>query len=251
MVLTATLGSDIMDIEKMCNEVIAKPAYDFQNIVDDYVDELSSKEDKSFWRKEKNRYHVSYGSKCTRDVFYSYLQKKEFGCRTKRNFRLGHIMEDIMEGSLKNAFGAIENSVVLEKKFDGYDIVGETDPVLKVGNTVLDMFEIKSTGFSNYKKDRPNFDHILQVHGYMGLLGLDGCNIIYVDKKDLSVVPHKVNFSNQLFELWKSRIDKLHAHLKEHTLPDKNPVEDYQCKYCSYKKICKDDSLPEKDEPLE
>jgi len=208
-----------------------------QNFVE-HLKEKNDERDKSWWAPEKDTYHVTDITGCLRKSFLKKKVNIELDESSLKNFEIGHRVEDIAAKALEKMYDNVENDYRITKEFNGYKIKGETDPILKVNNKILDMFEIKSTSYISSVKDKPKSHHLRQVNAYMGLLGLHSCKIIYIDKKNYSDLAHHIPFDKDMFRDFKNKAEWLHTCFKNEKIPAAKPMENWECKWCDVRDIC-------------
>lgn len=224
-----------------------KIAENIDDVISQYLLVRNKERDSSFWEDEEKVYHVSSGAGCTRKAYYKRTINKPLTANTLRYFILGERIEDLIEKCMSRFCRTIDNSIRLRAEVNDWILTGETDIVKKKDGEVIQMYEIKSTSYIKYRKNEPKLAHMLQVTGYMKMLGLDHCYIIYVDKKNLDTVVHKVEFSKELFKTFITNIKILHDSLMNNHLPDKNPESSSECRYmCNYSEECKKKLNPDK-----
>ncbi len=211
---------------------------------------------KSHWKPNPNELHVSDAGKCPRQTYYKHkIGVKEPSLNSCRNFERGNITEQYAENVLENAYGkrCVVNSIITREQLNGFSLVGETDIVILSTNGVIkDLWEIKSKAHYNFKwiKEEPAKNHLYQVHGYMHSLGLDECNIWYIQLPNFTDVIHRVYFD---YDIWKdivTTLTDLNNSINKGICPSAEPFEKWECdeRFCPYYDICERDKEESKDE---
>lgn len=184
--------------------------------------------------RELGTYHASSCGKCLRHRYYQHAEDPQPDKSAYPHFELGHRLESVFLDALKEEFGDryVKTDIPIEIQFDGYRIVGETDPVVVGENGVpKEIFEVKTTTNLKYTRSEPKWTHLCQLHSYMKALDLEESSIVYIQKTDLSTQRHRVEFDPEIWETIDSSTRKLHEALLEKNPPDKQPEEgrDYFC----------------------
>ena len=68
----------------------------------------------------------------------------------------------------------------------------------------------------------------------MAGLKLDRCTLVYVQRSDLAIITHEVEFDRGTLERGIERIRALHAALKRRSPPAPEPFSGWECRYCPY-----------------
>lgn len=215
--------------------------FDASSVLSEYLSHRFNNREDSFWDREVGKYHASDTGKCLRKTYYEH----ELGRREREDayphFYQGNLIEDFVEEALMNHFGRdhIKNSFRIELDFDGFKIVGQTDPVLVGSNGKIErLFEVKSTKNLKYRRDGPPNHHVMQVHPYLAGLDLDSCTVIYVGKYGLDALSHEISFDKPTFERGIDRIRRLHSALTNGEPPEAEPFSDWECRFCEYSEEC-------------
>ena len=227
---------------------------ELEKAITEYLKQQNEKRDQSYWDVKPDIYHVTDATKCLRRAYYKRKIDKDPDGDSLRNFKLGHITEDILEEVFKNAYHNIGNSerikaIVEDEEFGEFQLVGETDIVqydkmpvnddvmVESKGDIINIWEIKSTKNLYYQKNEPSDYHPEQLNLYLGLLGLGKGHIVYIDKRDLSVAVHELEFDEELFKESVERIKELRRHIKKDEEPDADP-KSWECGICSYQDEC-------------
>lgn len=194
--------------------------------------------------REVGEYHASTVGKCTRRLYYDFVDDTRPDASAYPHFQLGHVLEEQFLSSLKEEFGDryVKTDIPIEIQRPEYRIVGETDPVVINDNFELEeITECKTTGNLKYVKGAPKRTHKYQVHCYMKALGQDEATIIYLNKYNLDSVMHTVEFDAEIWADIIDRMDTLHEALLEREPPEPFEEPKYQDHFCDHEgdKCCK------------
>ena len=225
--------------------------------MDAYVDQIESiREPDGLWHPS------SISSPCDRKSIYEYrgAEKEPLTARTKRIFRVGHILHEFIQT-------AIEADPSVRGFWPEVPIVagplmvtGHADGLLEHESgeyEVLEFKTIKSTAFRY--NDLPKADHILQVSLYLKVLREYGtvlpsvtlpplgdmlrrARVVYVSKDDLQIGEYPILWSEARNRQIEDKLVVLNAHRLEGTLPDRLPASGakrhYLCGYCPFQTQC-------------
>ena len=213
----------------------------FDEVFRKFLEHRYSPSDDSFWAPQIGRYHASDMGKCVRSIYYKHVYGSKTNPGSYSNFHLGNRIEYIAQEALAHYFGwhYVKNSFRIRLDYRDFEIVGETDLLLLNNNFELEtMFEIKSIKSLGYVRRKANDNNIMQVHAYMKALKLNYCYIVYIQKSDMDVIGHLIEFDDQLYEEGLERLNLLHSCLVEENPPDPVPYMDRECGWCSYRPVC-------------
>ena len=228
---------------------------ELERAITNYLERENEKRDQSYWDVKEDVYHVTDATKCLRRAYYKRTIDKDPDGDSLRNFKLGHLYESLIEDVFKDRFENIGNSerikaTVEDEDYGQFKLVGETDIVqydrVSLNNSVMvtaetgdiiNIWEIKSTKNLYYQKSEPSDYHPEQLNLYLGLLRLGKGHIVYIDKRDLSVAVHELEFDKELFKESVERIKELRRHIKKDEEPDADP-KNWECGICSYQDEC-------------
>lgn len=205
-------------------------------IMNRYLEAEYADQDDEYYEPKVGTYHASTMGRCVRHNYFAFMEDIRPDDGAWPHFELGNTLEDVFVKALRNEYGwrYVKNSVPIRIGFDGYEIVGETDPVvLKDNMNIRRLYEVKTTKNLSYVKSTPKLEHVYQVHCYMYALGLldDRCTIVYISKYDLDTQAHHVEFDKSI---WNDIVDKvatLHEAIENEEPPEVQPKSehDYFC----------------------
>ncbi len=221
--------------------------FSFERAMDKYLRKENENKNKQWWSREEKEYHVSDGSKCLRKGYYKdKTGPKDVDESALRYFKRGNIIEEVAEEVIRMEFETenyiIDNSHRFTEDMGDYVIRGETDIIKRspVSGDILTIFEIKSTGNLDFKRDAPDKHHLEQLNAYLGFTDTEEGYVIYISPDDFKSVTHKVSFDEEMFEGFKSRIRELDGAIDRDTPPSTALCEPkWECDYCDYYSECK------------
>lgn len=145
---------------------------------------------------------------------------------------------------------ALEYEEVLVKSDPQYNFEGHVDAVLDVRGSVFeqgndfDLFlcdfkTIKDEYFSELREAK--YEHVIQVHIYMWILGINGAVVLYENKDNQHIkemfVPRDEKIISQIKEQAVWLVEVL-RHRKLPPRPDGFSLSKFPCRMCEFRKIC-------------
>ena len=238
------------EIEKILN---------FQKILDG----IARKGDGGTHIKLSNKYSPTELSACVRGSYYARVFPQEYDNKSYRNFLLGNVLHDVFQTNLdyklrEKVLGKVlegkirylENEksyhylIPLEKTDNQRIIIsGRLDSIIFLhGYDKPVVVDYKTTSMLKYSMDAPKDAHVAQLNFYLGCTLADYGMVVYVDKKNLEVVQHTVDWSATKFNEMIDYAITLNKHLNAGTVPPcdlvKMKKEGY-CNYCNYAQKCR------------
>lgn len=197
------------------------------HILDDYLRRLVSED--SFHTYEVGEYYPHMLGLCPRKGYYDYVYGPRLSDRGVRYVNLGITLHDFI------LRGFAERGYRIEVPFefrvnDEVRIRGRID-----GVSIDHVLELKTT--SRLPKE-PYPHHVAQVSLYMRALDRQRAYILYVSRNDLSRRVFEVPFDEAAFDRAVSTALRIHDALVKGSPPDPDPVADWECRDCPYKKHC-------------
>lgn len=219
-------------------------------IMSDYLEaefgeDSEDSDDDDRFRYQQGEWHSSNTYGCMRKWWYKFKLGSRSDPSSYPYFKLGHTYEKILGEALANRYSEdrVEQSHIIDPiPIEGSgEMVGEADFVIwdQDKENIIKGVEAKTTGNIKYKRGEPSTSHLYQVHPYMYATGLDQWNIIYMQRDDLETVVHKVNFDDEIWSSIVNRCKTFDYYLDVDKIPDADPDSEFQCKYCDFRKECK------------
>jgi len=182
------------------------------------------------WKSTGRVFPSSAGTNCELKLKYDYLgtdKKKDFiwwGCENK----IGNAVHDWLQSNFIQKFG---ESVEVEKwvnyKIGEVKINGKLDILLYKKKVI----EIKTVKIEEGKKLKR--EHVMQLHWYMGVLGLTEGYISYFGRENgIHIKTFKVDFDQKMFDHIVRKFSRIINNAKD-LRPDTR-----ECKFCPYSYKC-------------
>lgn len=237
----------------------------FEKVLDFQVilDKIAQQDDNRFHAKMKHKYSPTELSGCIRNSYYSRLFPEEYDASSYRHFLLGNILHELFQKNLEKNIREtllkhvlndnivyIENEkafqylIPIEKTNNRRVIIsGRLDTIiyLKDRETPI-IVDYKSTQNAYYNMKAPKDAHIDQINFYLGPSLSDFGIIVYIDKRNLSIVQHTIPYSQERFDKTIKFCIDLDNALENNIVPIVNVqqhVDEGDCKYCRHKDRCK------------
>lgn len=138
----------------------------------------------------ENEFRASSLNGCVRQCTLNRLGLKQLDEKTLRHFGIGTLIHRFMQQDV--ALGHIRKRVEFEKQvefeLDGVKFTGHVDCF--DGETVYDF---KSSANAEVSAKYDNQGYIWQLNIYMAALGVTNGKLVYIDKRDLSVIEKNVS----------------------------------------------------------
>jgi len=237
------------DIEEILN---------FQKILDG----IAQTGDGSNHAKIGSKFSPTELSACIRNSYFDRMYPIPYDEDSYRNFLLGNTIHEIFQKNLdfklrdkvldkvlhgKIRFLESEKSYMyllpLELTNNKRIIIsGRLDTIIFLhGYDKPVVVDYKTTSDLKYSLDHAKNAHIAQVNFYLGCTLGDIGMVVYVDKKNLSVVQHTTHWSPEKFNEMIQYAITLNKHLEEKTIPTCDiPLmkKEGYCSYCKHKDRC-------------
>lgn len=197
-------------------------------------------------RSEEPRevFHSSSLGFCERQLFLNKIGVKEWEYNIKSSMQVGSIIHYFIQG-LPEVRENFFIEVPIKFQIDGTPIyiVGSADLVKKDRSKIID---IKSAKSLLYLQASPMYHHIPQILMYMKGLGIMEGELLYVDKSNLDMVSHIINFDENLYNETIQKVIRVYNALKEwenagaFNRPIPFPRCKNKCYFCETEKIKKE-----------
>ena len=238
---------------------------DFEKILDfqKIIDAIAQKKEDRFHPKMKHKYSPTELSGCIRNSYYSRLFPEAFEDSSYRHFLLGNLLHGLFQDNLESeqrkkyltkifdedtithieSEKAFQYLIPLEKTNNRRVIIsGRLDTIFYLkGYDKPIIVDYKSTQNSYYNAKAPKDEHVDQVNFYLGPSLADYGMVVYIDKRNLSIVQHTLKYSQDRFDkVVKYAVDLDNA-LETNVVPIvERKVQDEKgnCKYCRHKSRC-------------
>lgn len=186
-------------------------------------------------------YNASEIPYCLRKQYYCYTQPvPEIDENTLRRFEVGNIFHEYFEKLLAQTNLYLSSEQLVQTKLDDKIVLqGHYDVMITEGNLkgIIDFKTVKSFSYIPYNH------HTDQIQIYMFLTGCTFAYLTYMEKTYCGLYTESIRFERdeaKIKELIK-RVKRLHKALTKKQIPELVPT--FQCDYCEFSSICKEDSL--------
>ena len=191
--------------------------------------------------KEQHHFYITDAGKCPRAIFFKFKNapRKEMEAKVLRMFDHGnHIHQLIMKPLLSmreiHVVASEVNIPPLEM------ISGRADAILSDGKDLY-VLDIKSMNSMIFKSlSEPKEENINQLQLYLYFFKIKKGILLYVNKDTQELkeflVSHNADLANKLL----TELTALKKQIERNTVPATifGWPNDWQCKYCQFKKIC-------------
>ena len=187
-----------------------------------------------------NVFRISSCAYCSRRIYYKKTCPEKaipLDKKTKGIFAIGNIFHDYIQTILPREYlVSYEKSV--ERKFDEIELVGHYDLLVDEGG--LKVVDIKTSGARgfHYKIKGASIYHVVQANAYAYLLNVKKFSILYVNKEDFDMVEHEKTLDVDMALRIVEKLKAVYEKIKIEKLPEKDYLEDWECNYCPFRKIC-------------
>ncbi len=186
-------------------------------------------------------FHAGESGMCPRALFYKFKAPKAHEPKTLRKFRVGTMIHEEVQrilGQSKKQWVECERPVTVTDVETDMVVSGKAD-VFIIENNKRTVVELKSVNTIKFVRDKgePNKHHVAQLTMYMRALRAEGY-LVYVDKTNLETQTFKVPYVENYFKHLMDKFRKVYEHLTLNTLPDTDPIDSWECRWCQYKNEC-------------
>jgi len=232
---------------------------DFQKI----LDKIAQKKDGKVHIKMSHKYSPTELSGCIRNAYYSRLFPEAFTNESYRNFLHGNELHELFQSNLEKE----EREKVLKEVFQdkivhienekGYQfllpfektegkrilISGRLDTIFYLKDLEKPIIvDYKTTSNAYYNRDAPKEGHVDQLNFYLATNLADYGMIVYIDKRNLSIIQHTVKYDQNRFIKMMDYAIALDTALETSKVPIVTPTlmdNEGNCRYCRHKERCK------------
>ena len=202
---------------------------DFKKLVAETLVENSNnytKDDSLF------EFHPSQICQCERQIFFSKIKASHFSVEILGKMQVGtclHIFFERLQ-EIKDRCD-IETPFALQFPEFGFVIKGKSDCKEKDNSA---LYDFKGIASFSYILRQPMEHNVEQVNVYLKAFNISKGVIVYVHKLDLSILPHEINFNQELFNHTIEKLKKVYPALKDWELTGdpRNPFPKCGCWNC-------------------
>ena len=226
------------------------------------VDCIAQKKEDRFHPKMQHKYSPTELSGCIRNTYYSRLFPEAFDEGSYRNFLLGNVLHELIQDNLENGARDTHMKGLLSDKIEHAEnekafqyliplektngrrviISGRLDTIFYLkGYEKPIICDYKTTQNAYYNMKAPKEGHVEQVNFYLGPSLADYGMVVYIDKRNLSIVQHTIKYSQDMFNRTIDFCVAVDNALETKTVPTIDKAkqdEEGNCKYCRHKERC-------------
>lgn len=190
--------------------------------------------------KDRTKFYISDAGKCQRSIFFKFKNVPE----TKLDPRILRIFEhgNFLHRNIFSILHRLKIGVTTEVSIPAQEIIsGRADALLTIEgqNYVLDIKSINSMLFR--KMTGPKTEHAYQLQLYMHFFNIKKGILLYIDKDLQQFKEFIIDYNKDICENLIKNFEELSKKIESETVPDVVPnfPNDWQCRYCAFKQICK------------
>jgi Domain of unknown function DUF83 len=186
----------------------------------------------------------SIGSDCLRKIWYQYKGMKSEGIasKTRRIWDVGKKLEELLiDWLIKSGVKVVTYDVTYSSEkvpiFQGH-----IDALVELNNKnyILEIKTAKNASFNIFVKKGVkswNPQYYAQVQSYMGMSGIFSTYILVLNKDNSDISDELVTFDSDFYDSLEKKALGISKSVSEPPKINGSPLW-YQCKMCSYNKIC-------------
>lgn len=209
-----------------------------KEIIDKYY--LDREKDKD--KRERRHFYISQAGKCPRAIFFKFknIPEKEPEANILRLFEHGDHMHQLIMGALTSTRDI--HLVASEVKIPPQELIsGRADAIVSDGQDLY-VLDIKSMNSMIFKAlEEPKKENIQQIQLYLYYFGIKKGILLYVNKDNLELKEFIFDYDQAQAESLVKNLNFLKKQIDSGIVPSRinDYPENWQCRYCQYKEICK------------
>jgi len=190
--------------------------------------------------RKKTKFYISDAGKCPRQIFFRFKEapRAEMEPRLLRIFDHGDLVHRKFVQVL-DSLGIVEGVEIPIRPSE--DISGRADAIVNIDGQryLVDFKSINSTILQSMNE--PKKEHVLQVQLYLHFFNLKKGILLYEGKDGLELKEFPVEYDEELVRKTLGEFQRLKINLEKDLIPKRliDYPENWQCKYCQFKEICK------------
>jgi len=197
------------------------------------------------WERPPGVYWVTdLTGPCLRRSYYNITEPRPHGVETLRVFEAGRILEDYWARLLeRRGYTVLGRQVAARALWGGVAVHGRADVLTVHPVEGLCVHEVK-TMVSLSRIQQPKPEHIMQLHFYMSVLGVERGQLDYLDrgafwngKVSVSDRVFPVRIAPHIMSVFKVRALRLHEAVESGVPPEACPG--WMCDYCLHRDLCR------------
>ncbi|MGC9031214.1 MAG: PD-(D/E)XK nuclease family protein [Minisyncoccia bacterium] len=190
--------------------------------------------------KNQTHFYITDAGKCPRSIFFKFKNapREEAEARILRLYEHG----DYIQMQMMNVLISLGLVRASEVNIPPQEIIsGRADAILTLNNElyVVDFKSMNSMLFRELSE--PKIEHINQIQLYLHYFKIPKGILLYVDKDTLALKEFFVDYNKELCDSLISDLEKLKEKIDKNIIPErlKDYPDNWQCRYCQFKEICK------------
>ena len=192
--------------------------------------------------KEQHHFYITDAGKCCRSIFFKFKNapRKEIEANILRLFDHGDAIHKLIMKPLISTrdIHVVASEVVIPPQ---EIISGRADAILSDGKElyVLDIKSMNSMIFRNLES--PKEENVSQIQLYLHYFKIPKGILLYVNKDNQELKEFFVYYDKKIVEPILKILQDLKKKIDENIIPARLSTypEDWQCRYCQFKDICK------------
>jgi CRISPR/Cas system-associated exonuclease Cas4 (RecB family) len=192
--------------------------------------------------KEQHHFYITDAGKCSRSIFFKFKNapRKEMEANILRLFDHGDAIHKLIMKALISTreIHVVASEVVIPPQ---EIISGRADAILSDGKElfVLDIKSMNSMIFRNL--ENPKEENVSQVQLYLHYFKIPKGILLYVNKDNQELKEFFVYYDKKIVEPILKSLQDLKEKIESNIIPARifSYPDDWQCRYCQFKEICK------------
>jgi CRISPR/Cas system-associated exonuclease Cas4 (RecB family) len=190
--------------------------------------------------KEQQHFYITDAGKCERAIFFKFknVPREKMSADVLRMLDHG----DYVQMHILNSLFSLGMVRASEVRIPPQEIIsGRADAIVTLNNELY-VVDFKSMNSYKFKTlEAPPEENVNQIQLYLHYFGIPKGILLYVDKNTLSLKEFLINYNPGLAKALISSLENLKIKIDANVIPAR--MADFpgcfQCKYCSFKEICK------------
>jgi len=148
--------------------------------------------------------------------------------------KIGNMFHDFIQ---KEIYPEAESEIRADVEVEGVKIRGRLDILDKKNEKII---ELKSASQTRYIESEPKDAHRKQVNVYLHSLKMKKGEVVYISKKDLSIISHEIDYDAKLFEDTIRELKEKKYYIETDIFPGKEleRSDAWQCRFCGWQDEC-------------
>jgi CRISPR/Cas system-associated exonuclease Cas4 (RecB family) len=190
--------------------------------------------------REQDHFYITDAGKCERAIFFKFKRV----AREKMTAEVLRMLDhgDYVQMHILNSLFSLGVVRAAEIRIPPQEIIsGRADAIVTLNNELY-VVDFKSmNGYKFQGLEAPPQDNINQIQLYMHFFRIPKGILLYVDKNTLALKEFFINYNPGLAKTLLSSLENLKVKIDSDIVPASflDYPKNSQCRYCSFKSICK------------